>query len=397
MRTEEKDVFIIGSKGIPAKYGGFETFVDELVCNKKNNSINYYVSCMQENSEKSNITSKQFVYHNANCFNIKVPKIGPARAILYDILSLNYSINIAKKTNSYRPIFYVLACRIGPFIPYFKKRISKLGGKLFVNPDGHEWLREKWNKPTRIYWKASEKLMIKSADLVICDSESIEKYILETYKKFKPKTTYIAYGTNIDYSYNDSNNKIFEQWLYNNKLARDGYYLVVGRFVPENNYEAMITEFIKSKTERKLVIVTNVKNNKFYKNLLKKTSFDKDARIKFVGTVYDQKLLMDIRKNAFGYIHGHKVGGTNPSLLEAMATTNLNLLYDVGFNKEVGGDAAQYWKKNSLSNLINRVDNFSLDKRIDIGESAKKVMLDKYTWEYIIDKYEETFLMENGC
>ena len=122
------------------------------------------------------------------------------------------------------------------------------------------------------------------------------------------------------------------------------YYLVVGRFVPENNYETMIREFMKSKSKKKFALITNV-NPKFLNELEEKLHFKSDPRIKFVGTVYDKELLKKIRECAYAYFHGHEVGGTNPSLLEALGSTKLNLLLDVGFNKKVALDAALYWKK----------------------------------------------------
>ena len=91
----------------------------------------------------------------------------------------------------------MLACRIGPFINYYKKQLIKLGATLYINPDGHEWKRAKWNWLIRKYWKLSEKLMVKHADLLICDSRNIEKYIQDDYKKYNPKTTYIAYGADV--------------------------------------------------------------------------------------------------------------------------------------------------------------------------------------------------------
>lgn len=148
-----------------------------------------------------------------------------------------------------------------------------------------------------------------------------------------------------------------------------------------------------SNSRRDLVIITNYKGNKFFDKLKKETAFDKDKRIKFVGTVYDAELLKYIRKNAFAYIHGHSVGGTNPSLLEALGLTKLNLLYNVGFNNEVAGNSALYWDKSdtSLSKLINRVDNFNDEKRNDFFEKGKEVVTKRYTWDSIINKYEELF------
>ncbi|OUZ23675.1 hypothetical protein A5867_001360, partial [Enterococcus sp. 6D12_DIV0197] len=213
-----KSIYIIGSKGIPAKYGGFETFVEKLTENRVDTNIQYYVACMEENSIKSEIYEEYFEYNGAKCFNVRVPNVGPAKAVLYDILALKKAIEISKKNNDDKPVFYVLACRIGPFINKIKKEIIKLNGKLFVNPDGHEWKRAKWSYPVRKYWKLSEKLMVKKADLLICDSKNIEKYIKDDYKKYNPKTTYIAYGTDTGMSNLKSNDKTVREW-YKNKVV----------------------------------------------------------------------------------------------------------------------------------------------------------------------------------
>lgn len=133
----KRSVYIIGSKGIPAKYGGFETFVEKLTEFQTDSNIQYYVACMRENSAKSGITQDTFEHNGAICFNIDVPNIGPARAIAYDIQALKKAIQMAKDNQDQAPIFYVLACRIGPFIAGLKKEIQKLGGLLFVNPDVH--------------------------------------------------------------------------------------------------------------------------------------------------------------------------------------------------------------------------------------------------------------------
>lgn len=381
-----KNIFIVGSKGIPANYGGFETFVEELTKNKLSKDLKYYVACMSdENSE--------FIHNNARCFNVKVPNIGPAKAVYYDIVALKETIKYIETNNLKDCVVYILACRIGPFIAHYKRKLHKLGCTLYVNPDGHEWKRAKWNYIIKKYWKFSEKLMIKHCDLAVCDSTEIEKYIVETYKRYSPKTTYIAYGADVNENINDNEDKLNE-WYSKFEIKKGDYYLIVGRFVPENNFETMIKEFMKSKSEKDLVIVTNYENNKFYDKLKEDTNFEIDHRIKFVGTVYDQELLEMIRSNAYGYIHGHSVGGTNPSLLEAMATTNVNLLLNVGFNIEVGGEAVIYWglQENSLSNIIETVDGFSDEYVEKLGVEAKNIIKEKYSWNIIINKYEDLFL-----
>ena len=375
-----KNVFIIGSKGIPARYGGFETFVEKLTEQQVSKEIKYHVSCLANDT-------REFEYNGARCFNINVPNIGPAKAVYYDIMALRECIKYIKENSIENAIIYILACRIGPFIGFYKRQLKKLGATLFVNPDGHEWKRGKWNAAIRQYWKVSERLMVKHADLLVCDSVNIEKYIKEDYKKYTPKTTFIAYGADIEKSILDDNDEKLINWYKEKGVCAKEYYLVVGRFVPENNYEIMITEFMKSKTKKDFVLITNVEQNKFYEQLRKKTGFDKDSRIKFVGTVYDKELLKKIRENAYGYFHGHEVGGTNPSLLEALATTDLNLLLDVGFNREVGKNGAIYFTKEA-GNLSKIIDNGFKDYTInELSIKAKKRIKAKYSWTYIIEMY----------
>ena len=386
-----KAVYIIGSKGIPAKYGGFETFVEKLTEYQKDSNIQYYVACMRENSAKSGITEDRFEHNGAICFNVDVPNIGPARAIAYDIAAVNKAIEMAKENKDEAPIFYILACRIGPFISRIKRKIRAIGGTLLVNPDGHEWLRAKWSLPVRKYWKFSEQLMVKHADLLVCDSKNIEQYIQEDYKQYQPKTAYIAYGTDTAPSNLKTEDTKVRNWYQEKGVSENGYYLVVGRFVPENNYETMIREFIKSKSKKDFVLITNVEQNKFYDQLLQDTGFDKDPRVKFVGTVYDQELLKYIRENAFAYFHGHEVGGTNPSLLEALASTKLNLLLDVGFNREVGEQSAIYWKKDELSQVIEKVEQFDAKMIDELDRQSNQRIADAFTWEKIVTDYEKVF------
>lgn len=380
-----KHVFIIGSKGIPANYGGFETFVEKLTEQQKSKEIKYHVSCLADNDS-------EFEHNGARCFNVKVPNIGPAKAVYYDIVALQECIKYIKENNIKNPIVYILACRIGPFVGRYKKRLKKLGGTLFVNPDGHEWKRAKWNAAIRKYWKISEKLMVKHADLLVCDSINIEKYIKEDYKQYNPNTTFIAYGADMEKSKLDDNNPKLLEWYEEKGVKSKEYFLVVGRFVPENNYETMITEFMKANTKKDFVLITNVEKNKFYEELKIRTRFDKDSRIKFVGTVYDQELLKKIRENAYAYFHGHEVGGTNPSLLEALATTDINILLDVGFNREVGMDGAIYFNKRN-GNLAELIDRTFTEEQINIlSQKAKKRIIKEYTWEKINESYELLFL-----
>ena len=384
--TGIQHVFIIGSKGIPAQYGGFETFVEKLTQYRKTDRIRYHVARMAEDDQR-------FEYNGAACFDIRVPYIGPARAVVCDLIALRRSIDYCKVHPQVRkPVFYVLACRIGPFIAGFRREIHDLGGVLYVNPDGHEWKRAKWSRPVQKYWKTSEGLMVRSADLLVCDSKNIEKYIKKTYRRYRPETRFIAYGSEVEPSALGETDVKYADWLSEHGLRRREYYLVVGRFVPENNFETMIREFMASDSERDFAIITTT-DGKFYNRLQEALHFEDDPRIKFTGTVYDQELLKKIRENAYANFHGHEVGGTNPSLLEALGSTDLNLLLNVGFNKEVAEGAALYWTKEqgNLSALIRRADRMADSEIRRFGQMAKDRVKEHYSWDKIVADYEALF------
>lgn len=379
-------VYIVGAKGI-GQYGGFETFVQKLIEYSQGSDIQYHVACKANGDGHMNIEKldgavitgeKNFTYCGADCFLVDVPEVGAAQAILYDCMALSLCIKDIKNNQIKKPIVYVLACRIGPFFKGYVDAIHKLGGKVYVNPDGHEWKRAKWSKPVRKYWKLSEKLMVKHADLLICDSKNIEKYIRDEYGV--TKTTFIPYGAEIKPSTADDS-----AWLSEHGLKKDEYYLVVGRFVPENNYETMIREFMKTDVKKDFALITPT-NEAFLAELEEKLHYQSDSRIKFVGTVYDEQLLRKIREDAFAYLHGHEVGGTNPSLLEALASTKLNLLLDVGFNREVAEDAALYWNKQD-DNLAGLIEKSTEADREDLGQKAKERIQAGYSWNLIADRY----------
>ena len=406
-KMDIQHVYCVGAKSLGA-YGGYETFIYKLTeYHQNNNNIKYHVACkangdgsMDETKlDKVNlINDHEFVFHNAHCFKIEVPQIGPAQAIYYDVAALKACCSHIKKNKISHPIVYIMACRIGPFARFFFNEIHKLGGVVYLNPDGHEWMREKWSAPVRKYWKISEQMMIKYCDLAICDSINIEKYIHKSYdgkgiKKRDPQTTYIAYGADLTLSKLSDDDKELVDWYENKGLKKKEYYLVVGRFVPENSFEVMIREFMKSKSKKNFAIITNV-NDKFLEELERKLHFKKDPRIKFVGTVYDQELLKKIRENAYAYFHGHTVGGTNPSLIEALGSTDLNLLVDVGFNREVAEDCALYWSReeNNLAALIDEADKMNEEKILELGRKAKERVAKEYTWEKICEQYLQTFI-----
>lgn len=396
---EVRHVYIIGAKSI-GLYGGFESFILNLLQQHKDNrNIKYHVACkangdgymdLEKLPGATTINRNEFTYCNAHCFMIRVPeKLGPAQAIFYDINALKWCCEHIEMNHIEHPIVYILASRIGPFEKKYVKRIHMADGLVYQNPDGHEDWRAKWSPMVRKYWKLSEQYAVKNADLVVCDSKSIEKYIKEEYSQYNPKTTFIAYGSHLKPSPLADDDPKYVNWLNNHNLKNGSYFCMVGRCVPENNYETIIREYMLSHTKKDLAIITT-NNPKMLKEMEQKLHYKKDKRIKFVGTVYDTELLTKIRENACGYFHGHSVGGTNPSLLEALGATKLNLLYDVGFNREVAEDAALYWSldEGNLAQLIDTVDKMDESKIDEFGEKAKKRIREEYSWEYIASRYD---------
>ncbi len=375
-----KHVFIIGSRGLPAVYGGFETFVEALVSYQKSTDIQYHVACLSQTPREP------FEYKGARCFPVVVPKLGPASVIAYDMLALRQSFAYVKEHQIKAPIFYILGNTIGGCISPFAHKIHRLGGKLWINPDGLEWKRSKWSRPVQRYLRYAEKMMAIRSDLVISDNRGIERYMTAHYPM--AKTSFIAYGTQKSTPLSETRQADFARLLSSWQVSAKGYYLMVSRFVPENNYEIMIREFMKSDTQKDLIIICNHEGNTFYDRLQETTHFSSDSRIKFVGTLYDHELLAEVRRQAYAYLHGHEVGGTNPGLLEALSTTDLNLVLDVSFNREVALDTALYWSKDSgsLCQLINQVDKTSSYQ--DLGEKAKAHMQENYSWSKIIGEYE---------
>lgn len=380
-------VFIVGSKGIPAQYGGFETFVENLTARKVSNQIQYHVSCMDNNEGR-------FMHNGADCFKVRVPMPGAPGRILHVGLVLQQVEKWVTSHPNEKTIVYILGCRIGPLLIPHARKLHLLGVKVYCNPDGLEWKRSKWSKPAKLFLRFCEKCLVENSDMAICDSQTIEEYIKDTYGKRVRNTTYIAYGADVKAS--TCSEAVVEEWYKKLHLQKNGYYLIVGRFVPENNYETMITEFQKSKTKRDLVIITNVEKNKFYEQLREKTQFDQDKRIKFVGTVYEAELLKKIREGAYAYIHGHEVGGTNPSLLEALASTRINLLLAVGFNQEVAQESALYWSKQqgNLAALIDSAEQLPKERIQELDEASTHRILENFSWDRICSNYEEVFTNE---
>lgn len=375
-----KHVFIIGARGYHAKYGGWETFVSNLVDNYNDDKTIFHISALTDSSETEyKVNDNIFV----KTFNIKFN--GGLKMLLCTIRAFNYYLKYIKVNKLENTYIYLLGLKLGPLLKLKKNKVKKLGITTLVNPDGLEHERSKWNILVKKFFLLSEKWMLNSCDTIVCDAKGIKKYIDSKYPKLKNKTIYIAYGTNsMDLKGIDEN-----QVLKEYDLEKNGYCLMVGRFVPENNYELVINSFMKSNIDKKLLIVSNISSSNYYNEVLKKTECNKDERIIFVDGIYDQVKLAVIRKNAYLYIHGHSVGGTNPSLLEALSLTNLNILYNVNFNKDIGKNACLYFNdKETLTKLLNNINKYDSKK---MGKECKEIIEKDFTWAIIVNKYKELF------
>ncbi len=384
----KKNVIIIGSRGYKYPYGGWETFVLNLVRNTHEKDTKFYIPSL---TSDASLDKKVQIIDGVVCPFIYVKKQNFTTMFTFTIRSMHYFLHYIEKERLSQTVILMLGCKVGPFFPLWKKKLKQLHTKLIINPDGLEWKRDKWAWWIKKCFKISERFSIKYADYCVCDSKSIEQYVLKEYYKYPLKTKFIAFGA---YENRKPSKTDLVKTLWNKYHIRDNeYFLIVGRFIPENNYEVMIREFMKAKTSKDLVIICNVEENDFYHDLILKTKFVDDQRIKFVGSVYDEETLLYIRGHAYAYIHGHSVGGTNPSLLEALSITKMNLLFDVCYNREVGEDACLYFSKenDSLKHAIEEVLTFDKKKIEEYGVLAKKRIHEDYTWDLVVKRYQEVF------
>lgn len=385
--NSKSNIMIMGSRGFKRNYGGWETFVQNLIGNWKNDNTQFYVLEIIYNKKEQGIINTDGVI----CPQIYTKARGSATMPIFCLKSLLYAIKYKKENNLQNVIFYIIGLRLGPVFQILRPYLRAKKIHVIINPDGLEWKRAKWNWFVKQYFKISESTMLKNSDYIVCDSEGIRSYIKQKYPKLKAPCDFISYG-----AYPVDSEKMTSEaihFLEKNHVKPFEYFLIVGRFVPENNYELMIREFMKSSTSKKLLIICNYEKNTFYNELLYRTGFDKDQRIIFAGTLYDKSGLECVRSHAFAYIHGHSAGGTNPSLLEAMSTTKLNLLYNVVFNQEVGQDAAMYFdeKEKPLSELIDYCDRLPDNAISESGIRSKRRMAENYTWDLVVEKHETLF------
>lgn len=365
-----KTIAILGSRGLPARYGGFETFADELAKGLVERGIAVTVFCESSFAQSGAKES----YGNVCLQYVWAPPIGPLRTVFFDLLSLLSARNRFS-------ISYMLGYGSALF---FWLGASKRTA-VWVNMDGVEWKRSKWSPLGRAYLRTMEWFAVRSATLVIADAEAIRTHLVRRHP-VQSKCEVIAYGARSPESL--STVRLCEE----TGLKPFGYYLVVCRLEPENHVEEIIEGFVSSSSYRMLVVVGDVSSSGRYVRRLKAIP---DARVEFMGGIYDQQLLGTIRSNAFAYFHGHSVGGTNPSLLEAMASGNVVIAHDNQFNREVLGRGGLFFKSSGeLPGLIDQLEARTSREVSAERELMRRRVEESYSWPGIVAQY--VHLLRNG-
>ena len=356
-----KEIAIIGTMGIPSKYGGFETLVEYLT---KNLGIdfNFTVYCSLKNYDH-----KLDHYNNAKLKYINLQSNG-FQSVLYDIISILRSI----RNTDILLILGVSGCIVLPVVKIISKK------RVIVNIDGLEWKRAKWGRLAKLFLKFSEKLAVKYADVLITDNKIITDYVEIEYGV---KSCLIAYGADhVCKDELDDDLRVLFPFLLGD------YAFKVCRIEPENNIHLILKAFIKL-SNRNLVIVGNWDNSSYGKKL--KSEYSGLENIYLVDPIYNQKILNQIRSNCSVYIHGHSAGGTNPSLVEAMFLGLPVVAYDVEYNRETTQHMACYF--GDEIELINILENHSALEFAEIATNMKIIAEKEFTWGIISEKYRSIF------
>lgn len=360
-----KRITVIGTQGVPAQYGGFESLVENLVGELCDKNLKYTVFCSAK-AYKERLST----YKNAELKYVNLDANG-VQSIPYDIISL---IKATRKSD----VILVLGVSGCCFLPIYRLFAPKK--RLVINIDGLEHRREKWGKWAKRFLKFSEKVAIKYADLIITDNKGIQDYVIDEYGK---ESTLIAYGGDHAIS-NTLSEEEQDKVLSNYNLVKGRYAVTVCRIEPENNCHVTLEAF--SRSDKLLVFIGNWEKSEYGKNL--KLTYSKHKNIKILDPIYDINTLYALRNNAAMYIHGHSAGGTNPSLVEAMFFGKPIIAYCVVYNKETTENSALYF--NNVEELYNIITNNNIDF-VAQGEKLHEIAKKYYTWSTIIKQYEQTY------
>lgn len=357
-------IAILGTRGVPAKYGGFETCAEEISVDlaKRGHEVIVY-------GRKGNHDDSLKYYKGVRLFHM--PRI---KGKITETFS-NTFFSMLHVLTQRADVIYVMNAANSPLciIPKF------FGKKVVINVDGLEWKRKKWGNFAKKYYQFAEKVSTKFSNRVISDSMGIKDYYLERYKT---DSTFIAYGAQIEES---EKPEILNEY----DLKPNEYFFVASRLEPENNADLTVKAFEKVKTDKKLVIAGGANYKSTYIEEIRKT---KDPRIIFLGPIYKDGHIKELHCNCYAYVHGNEVGGTNPALLKALGYGNTVLALNVNFNSEVVREAGILYERSPddlASKMQLLIDN--PEYRNGFKQKAINRILEEYTWEKITDKYEDFF------
>lgn len=358
-----KKISVIGTVGVPANYGGFESLVENIIGENTSPDILYTIYCSSKN-----YTKKLESYKGAKLKYIPLDANG-VQSIVYDIISL---IKATKNSDTI-VILGVSGCIFLPIYRLFSKK------RLVINIDGLEHKREKWGKWAKRFLKFSEKMAVKYANVIITDNKGIQDYVKKEYSK---DSVLIAYGG--DHVLQNIPDNECISILSKYKIEKNNYYFSVCRIEPENNVHITLEAFDKSGD--KIIFVGNWNRSIYGQELFDK--YKNRKNIVLLNPIYDLKTLYALRKNCKAYIHGHSAGGTNPSLVEAMFFNIPIIAYDVVYNRETTENKALYFS-DSESLIYSLKQNDLLMKQCadDMFDIANR----RYKWNIIAKQYEELY------
>ena len=356
-------ISVIGTVGVPACYGGFESLVDNLLDFTPAN-VEYTVFCSAKKYENrlESYKGAKLVYLEKDANGIE--------SILYDFEGMKRSLD--------SDIMLILGVSGCMFLPYIRRRFR---GKIITNIDGLEWRRDKWKWYAKHLLKFSEKMAVRHSDIVIGDNKGITDYIKSEYSKIvqNKSVELIAYGG--DQVSRVQDNSLFESYPF----CREPYAVTVCRIEPENNVHVILEAFSKMPDET-LVFVGNWEKSEYGRSLKEKFSACKN--ILLLDPIYEPHTVNWLRSNAHVYIHGHSAGGTNPSLVEAMNLSLPILAFDCVYNRATTEEKCLYWKtSDDLQDLMkNESDKFEKIAS-EMGEAGKHL----YSWDRIAKQYNALY------
>ncbi|MGM9693161.1 MAG: DUF1972 domain-containing protein [Alloprevotella sp.] len=355
-----KHVAIIGSQGLPAHYGGFETLVENIVGRHRSPGVAYTVFCAARD-----YTTRLETYKGARLKYIPFFHANGIHSTPYDVLSL------CRCLRGYDAVV-ALGVSGGLFMPLFKLLFR---GKLIVNIDGREHSRAKWGRFAKTYLKMCERFAVCCADTVIADNKGIQDYVAAEYRK---PSALIAYGG--DHALRSVPETRQQDILRQYGLTPKSYALAICRIEPENNCHLTLEVFAEN--GRELVFVGNWAHSAYGHEM--KERYAAHANIHMLESEYNLDTLFTLRRHAALYVHGHSAGGTNPSLVEAMFFGNPILAYDAVYNRASTFSRAYYYKT--------AADLQALLARTDLNGSAmREIAGEHYTWQAIARKYEALY------